>query len=57
MNTITNYRISKYSEQTSTSPGVRAGMWVVIEIVERDFAFADTEAGALAIFNALTKAK
>jgi hypothetical protein len=57
MNKITNYRISKYSEQTSTSPGVRAGMWVVIEIVERDFAFADTEAGALAIFNALTKAK
>lgn len=51
------YRIVKYGEQqANSSPGVRAGMWSVVQTIERDFAFADSEGQAHAIKHQLEAA-
>lgn len=43
---IKDYSIRKFEEQGGMSTGVSAGMWAVVEIVERVVAFTDTEAQA-----------
>lgn len=51
-----DYKIVKYAEQAGNkSPGVGAGMWSVIRMIEEDIAFTDTEDKAHALLNDLRK--